>query len=140
MSRFIIGSRASCILLILFSQWNCLTWAYSKPNLLGRRQTITEQQLKLTPSVEKKQLGDETELSEDGGLDRRRFFSTMIGLGSIGMASSNALAADFGMKLSSSTGTNGASKSNTMGGVSKKAGGLANKIRGICIQMVGCRL
>ena len=126
MSRYHLSSRVSCILLILFSRWVSLVPAYSKPGISSRRQKLEHS---LNPGVEK--LG---ETGASDGLDRRRFFSTMIGLGSIGMAASDSLALDFGSKFSS-TG-NGGSTSSTPG-VSKKAGGLANKIRGICLQMVG---
>jgi len=75
--------------------------------------------------------------TDDCGLvefsDRRRFFATAFAVGTIGLNPHDALGVDFMGKFSSAGNGNGMPSN---GGVSKKVGGLANKIRGICLHMV----
>ena len=123
-----------CLLMLITTRWYSRTLAFSTPDTPQRHDTsefkaIVEEPLNLLPALP----GHESRTSLS---DRRIFLSRMIGMGGLGVAASTAMAAEMANGGGSKS-TTYTSITNLPGmGVSKRVGGLANKIRGICLYMV----
>lgn len=124
------SKNAPLLVLLLWTRWYFSVSAYSYSNT--------------DASIRKSKVGNDlTPIHNMERLDtlnsgRRLFLSTLISGGIVAMVNpTNAMAADSSNKISTTGYTYGYG-SGTTGtvAVSKKVGGLANKIRGICLHMV----
>ncbi len=120
--------KSTLYVLLLWTRWYFLASGYSSSEVSSRRLKSGGGLSQHAP----KQISEIERLESSG---RRMFLSTVLSLGGVSILAPGAVAADF-----SSRGiTTGNGNSNGIPGtvaVSKKVGGLANKIRGICLHMV----
>ena len=131
-------STISFVLLLLWTRWSFLVGAYS-----NRDTGITGRGTSGAPrTVARESLGQEQMIQEIDEIDQRKsssrrlFMSQVVGIFSVVPA---AIAIESSSNKASNTMTGYGSGSIITSGnvaVSKKVGGLANKIRGICLHMV----
>mmetsp|Transcript_4823 Transcript_4823/g.14051 ORF Transcript_4823/g.14051 Transcript_4823/m.14051 type:complete len:329 (+) Transcript_4823:131-1117(+) len=126
MTLRITGNPVSVVTFLLLMRW----FYFYSAEAFTECQTSRWSQSR-TVTIRHSHGGDEPRIA---GIDesnqvpsRRNFMSKTMGLVSLGLLSPNAIAAD----KSSANGNN----AQRMAPVSKKAGGLANKIRGVCLVM-----